>query len=556
MKRTTGLFIILVTTCVLVFGAGANEQVTQTVQIKEEVTQMGPLNSNPLSDVRIRQAIAYAIDMDAIIKGLLPGAVAADSLTPNNEWKVAGLEAYSYNPEKAKQLLKDAGWDSAKVLDLVYYYGDQQTVDLMATVQAYLADVGIKVVPRKLEGDLNSQLWVAPKDPVNGTSAVAWDLAYAGLAVVSEYEYYNRFHTGVATNSHTPGNTELDALLDAVNKTNKVDEQKEYFGKIQQFENKYLPIIPLYYQQLFVIENDRLTRNGAGYGNEQYAYDWKIQTWDIKPNADGRKIMKANGGPIQFFEVPFVNPAQFTSQKVLFDRLIVADGSLQNFRGQLAKDYSMSADGLTISFTMKDDIYWHDGSPITAQDVKFTWELAAKVSSVNVLFSGLFKTIVGYADFNTGKAKELSGIIVKDNTVTFKFASIFPNALVALSQLPPLPQKYLGTADPLLIQQTSYWQNPIGSGPYMVKEVRMNNYCILVPFDKYHEGKGLIQEIQLYPSGESDPNLVKNALAGQLDYGWTKSLTDANALKGIAGLKVTPYDMNYTRLIYVNKFTK
>jgi peptide/nickel transport system substrate-binding protein len=556
MKRTTGLLIILITTCALVFGAGAKEQVTQTVQIKEEVTQMGPLNSNPLSDVRIRQAIAYAIDMDAIIEGLLPGAVAADSLTPNNEWKVAGLEAYSYNPGKAKQLLKDAGWDSAKVLDLVYYYGDQQTVDLMATVQAYLADVGIKVVPRKLEGDLNSQLWVAPKDPVNGTSAVAWDLAYAGLAVVSQYEYYNRFHTGVATNSHTPGNAELDALLDAVNKTNKVAEQKEYFGKIQQFENKYLPTIPLYYQQLFVIENNRLTRSGAEYGNEQYAYDWKIQTWDIKPNADGRKVMKANGGPIQFFEAPFVNPAQFTSQKVLFDRLIVADGGLQNFRGQLAKDYSVSADGLTISFTMKDNIYWHDGSPITAQDVKFTWELAAKVSSVNVLFSGLFKTIVGYADFNTKKTNELSGITVKDNTVTFRFASIFPNALVALSQLPPLPQKYLGAADPLLIQQASYWQNPIGSGPYMVKEVRMNNYCVLVPFGKYHEGRGIIDEIQLYPSGESDPNLVKNALAGQLDYGWTKSLTDANALKGVAGLKVTPYDMNYTRLIYVNKFAK
>ncbi len=88
MKRTTGLLIILVATCALVFGTGAKEQITQAVQLKEEVSQMGPLNSNPLSDVRIRQAIAYAIDMDAIIEGLLPGAVVADCLTPNNEWKV------------------------------------------------------------------------------------------------------------------------------------------------------------------------------------------------------------------------------------------------------------------------------------------------------------------------------------------------------------------------------------------------------------------------------------------------------------------------------------
>ena len=35
MKRTTGLLVILITTCALIFGAGAKEQVTQTVQIKE-----------------------------------------------------------------------------------------------------------------------------------------------------------------------------------------------------------------------------------------------------------------------------------------------------------------------------------------------------------------------------------------------------------------------------------------------------------------------------------------------------------------------------------------
>ncbi len=121
----------------------------------------------------------------------------------------------------------------------------------------------------------------------------------------------------------------------------------------------------------------------------------------------------------------------------------MADGELQNFRGQLAKNYTVSADGLTISFTMNDDIYWHDGSPITAQDVKFTWELLQR-SLLSMYCSVASSNDCWYADFSTKKANELSGIIVNGNTVTFKFSSIF-QMLSSLSHNFPLPQKYLGT---------------------------------------------------------------------------------------------------------------
>ena len=115
----------------------------------------GPTNSNPLSDVRVRQAIAYAIDMDTIAETLLEGkAIVADSQTPNGAWKTEGLNPYSYDPEKAKELLAAANWDPNYTLDVVFYYGDQLTVDLMTAIQAYLDAVGIKMTFRKLEGDL------------------------------------------------------------------------------------------------------------------------------------------------------------------------------------------------------------------------------------------------------------------------------------------------------------------------------------------------------------------------------------------------------------------
>jgi len=74
-----------------------------------------PKNSNPLSDSRVRQAIAYAIDMDTIQETLLEGkAIVADSHIPNGPFKKPGLPQYSYDPGKARQLLKEASWNSSQ----------------------------------------------------------------------------------------------------------------------------------------------------------------------------------------------------------------------------------------------------------------------------------------------------------------------------------------------------------------------------------------------------------------------------------------------------------
>ena len=85
-------------------------------------------------------------------------AIVADSHIPNGPFKVAGLPKYSYDPDKARQLLKEANFDSSVEFDMVYYYSDQLTVDLMTAIQAYLADVGVKMNFRQLQGDINAQL--------------------------------------------------------------------------------------------------------------------------------------------------------------------------------------------------------------------------------------------------------------------------------------------------------------------------------------------------------------------------------------------------------------
>ena len=76
-----------------------------------------PTNSNQLSDPRVRQALCMAIDMKTIGETLFEDQIiVADSLLPNGPLKSPNLPDYSYNPEKARQLLAEANWDSNRNL--------------------------------------------------------------------------------------------------------------------------------------------------------------------------------------------------------------------------------------------------------------------------------------------------------------------------------------------------------------------------------------------------------------------------------------------------------
>ncbi|HTN63462.1 MAG TPA: ABC transporter substrate-binding protein [Devosia sp.] len=106
-------------------------------------------------DVRVRQAFMYAIDRNAIIESLYGGAATlancgyvAPHLVPQ------GLNDYAYDPEKAKALLAEAGWadlNGDKPITWLTYYNSPQAANVMAAVQAMLAQVGINVVPRVVD---------------------------------------------------------------------------------------------------------------------------------------------------------------------------------------------------------------------------------------------------------------------------------------------------------------------------------------------------------------------------------------------------------------------
>ena len=281
---------------------------------------------------------------------------------------------------------------------------------------------------------------------------------------------------------------------------------------------------------------------------------------DTKPEATEEtvadQVLYTNGGPVEFFGATWLNPGISMDAKTLNDRLLIADEYLGVAGPAMAESYEMSVDGTVLTFVLRDDVLWHDGEKVTMDDVKWSIEYSLKVVGLNGVFQSTFLAIEGAQEVKDGTADQIIGIKVDGNKMTITFKKAAPDALLAFSQFNILPQKYFADVDPLNFQQAEYFQHPIGCGPFMVDEVKLNEYTTLKPFKDYYNGVANFSIYMTPGLPDADPNFVTNVQTGLVDYGYTKSVADYNALKDTAGITITPVNIRYTRIFYLNKFSK
>ena len=543
MTKTIKKLLALLLALSMLAGLAACDSTGEPVESEPAAAAVKPVKQDPctelgtpLADIRVRQALAHAIDMDTIIEALFYGnAQRAVSFTAPVGEELAG---YEYDPEKAKALLAEAQWPSDYVLDVVYYYDDQQTADLLNVIGSYWEAVGVHAEFRKLEGDLTAQLW---KTPAYEESGVDWDLAYGAVAALTESEFYNRFASDASNNSHTPQIEGLDGAI-----------KEADYGRVQQLLAENASFLPLFHQNCFIYTSDHIGTAGAVHGNDQFAYDKDILNWttDREDNT-----LYTDGGPEEFFCYPAVNPGLYLYQELVFERLLASDSELNPGDGQLAESYTLSDDGKMLEFILREDAVWHDGEPLTAEDVKFTFELYMQCPGANSVLAEVLNALEGAESFLEGDTEECTGITVEENRITFRFAEPAPDALTVFAQWPVLPKHKLENVRPDKLQQNKFWKNPIGSGPYKVAEVKLGDYCVLERWTDYRlEGSGNIDFIRMAASGETDAELAVLAQLDKLDYAWGKATDDADYIAGLEGMAVEKVEIPYTRCFFINQY--
>ena len=150
----------------------------------------------------------------------------------------------------------------------------------------------------------------------------------------------------------------------------------------------------------------------------------------------------------------------------------------------LAKSWTVSDDGLTYDFILKDSIFFHDGSPITTDDIEFTIEKAQ---------DSLIKS--PRADnWNGVKVTKISPTEISF-TLKKPYSPFLENMTLGI-----LPKHLWANIDDDAFDINTLNREPIGSGPYMIKkaykdETGIYDHYDLVPFDKYAGGIANIQHV-------------------------------------------------------------
>ena len=152
--------------------------------------------------------------------------------------------------------------------------------------------------------------------------------------------------------------------------------------------------------------------------------------------------------------------------KLLFEEFVELDLDTLLPKPNIAKEWTISPDGTEYTFSLRDDVKFSDGQPLTADDVSFTLHgiLTKDVASVLV---PRFNGIKGASAFSSGEAPTISGVQVVDPH-TLKIVLDQPNAafLSNLRWLRPLPKHLLEGKD---LKNDPFFQKPVGAGPFVFK---------------------------------------------------------------------------------------
>ena len=215
----------------------------------EEISSLGVgylgLNTakGALQNKDVRKAIAMGINRDIIIESVLSGAVekANSILGPGVIGYSKETKPYEYNPEEAKQLLSDSGYEN---LDLTLVTSNNELRKQMAEIiQAQLKDIGINVKIEILE-------WAAFLTATGTGKNDMFMLGWSNSSGDADYGIGSVLHSnmkGSSGNRSFYENDEFDSLLDQGKVELDPTKRSEYYAKAQDIMNEEVPVLPIYF---------------------------------------------------------------------------------------------------------------------------------------------------------------------------------------------------------------------------------------------------------------------------------------------------------------------
>lgn len=211
----------------------------------------------PLNNIKVRQAIAFAVDREKIVKDLLRDqAKVAHSILPEESWAYSPGIKYEYNPAKAKQLLQEAGYNG-EVVKFKFSSGNSAVSQYAQVIQDELKRVGLNVEIEPLEaGTVREQLKTGQFQMNTGRWIGGNQDPIFLKDLFASSEFPDKKENG--RNRSRYSNPEFDRIVqEAIDSTDKA-KAKELYAKAQELISRDLPYLTLWYPSNIVISNKKI----------------------------------------------------------------------------------------------------------------------------------------------------------------------------------------------------------------------------------------------------------------------------------------------------------
>lgn len=463
-------------------------------------------DKNALNTLNIRKAIFFAIDRERIVKELFGdnNKVLNSMFNTSSFFNDPVWSKYSYNLEKAKDLLSQAGYSLENPLFLTIGATDNSPtrIKIENIIKENLDQIGIKLwVDNKpanewyastvKKGDFELGIWSLytynPSELGNYLSSIK-----IPINETSENKNCNNFYWYK--------NKEIDSLLKKIIGTENIDEKKNNTDKLQKIVSEEAIILPLF-SRLFAVAHKKEINNieiSPVDGN----FFKNIENWVLADGTENKYSEVIVGiGPEPNTLNPFFeeNTSMNYINSLIINGLWILDEN-SNYQPVLADDGPDSVINNRNSnikkIRLKDNIFWEDGSPIIAGDVKATLDSIISDKSISKFKSDFAKI----DKIEVVNEKELI-VYFNENIEDWKklFLYIFPKKDLEQNKLSNL-----------------YESDIFGSGPYKFKEWKKGEYLILAGNENYFGKKPLFKEIKIIFNNDENM-LVESLKKGDID---------------------------------------
>lgn len=223
-----------------------------------------------ITDARVRQALVYAIDRQKLVDELLKGhgEVVDGFLSSASPFFDEGITPISYDPEKAKELLAQAGWDGSQTLRFYVNSGDSTFVNGAQVLVAQWAAVGINVEVQTV--DLATLMTVAGTTDYD---ILAVQYTYAPVDPYPDVDWLLSGE-GSWTGYHSD---EINEALAGTQKTSDINEIKSLYSVVDKKVQEDVPMFSVY----IISAQGAVSKRISGAAPSAYGFFNEVQNWDI-----------------------------------------------------------------------------------------------------------------------------------------------------------------------------------------------------------------------------------------------------------------------------------